>query len=136
MNWGKSTRYALYAAMEMAEAGPERPVRVTEIAERYRIPESALAKVLQQMVRSGIALGTRGVGGGYRLARPPAEVTVLEIIEIFEPPRSLESCLLADSGEDRCEGMPECRLRRLFDEVEEQARCTFASVSLETLVRS
>ncbi len=135
MNWAKSTRYALYAAMEMALAwDAERPVRAGEVARRYRIPENALAKVLQQLVRAGLAIGTRGVGGGYRLARDPGEITVLDVIEVFEPPRRSGRCLLKDDG-GLCEDLPDCRLRRLFDEVDEQVRCTFASVSLETLVR-
>ena len=74
----KSTRYALYAAAEMAMAG-EGLVTVAAVAKRYGIPEGALAKVFQQLVRSGLATGTRGIGGGYRLARPPAKITVLDI---------------------------------------------------------
>ena len=134
MNLNKSTRYALYAAMEMTLAGPE-PVTVSQVAERYRIPEGALAKVLQQLVRSGIALGTRGIGGGYRLTRPPSQVHVQEVIEAFEGQRTKGQCLLAERTHEICTENPPCRLRGLFDEVDELVRCTFESVSLETLAR-
>ena len=60
MNISKSTRYALYAAAEMARAG-DAPTTVAAVAERYRIPEGALAKVFQQLVRAGLATGTRGI---------------------------------------------------------------------------
>ena len=133
MNLNKSTRYALYAAMEMARA-TDRIITVSEIATRYGVPEGVLAKVFQQMVRSGIARGTRGVGGGYRLTRPPSAFTVLDVIRVFEPPRSPGRCLLAEDNGD-CDAFPACRLGRLFDEVDELAQSTFASVSLETLVR-
>ena len=139
MNLNKSTRYALYAAMEMAAAagtapgGNGRTVTVSEVATRYRIPEGALAKVFQQLVRAGVAVGTRGAGGGYRLARSPSELTVLDVVRVFEPPRTLGRCLLGDGSGD-CDVYAACRLRRLFDEVEGLARNTFASVSLETLV--
>lgn len=133
MNLNKSTRYALYAAMEMAAAAPGRAVTVSEVAARYRIPEGALAKVFQQLVRAGVALGTRGAGGGYRIARPPSEVTVLDVVRVFEPPRPPGHCLIGD-GRGDCDLASACRLRRLFDEVEGLARNTFASVSLETLV--
>ena len=53
----KSTRYSLYAAAEMAMAG-EGLVTVAAVAKRYGIPEGALAKVFQQLVRSGLATGT------------------------------------------------------------------------------
>ena len=133
MNLNKSTRYALYAAMEMAAADPGKTVTVSEVAVRYRIPEGALAKVFQQLVRAGVAVGTRGARGGYRIARPPSELTVLDVVRVFEPPRPSGHCLIGHrTGE--CDMASACRLRRLFDEVEGLARNTFASVSLETLV--
>jgi Rrf2 family protein len=133
MNLTKSTRYALYATMEMAGAG-DQPVTVGQVSRRYRIPEGALAKVFQQLVRSGLAVGTRGVGGGYRLAKPPSLVTVLDVIKVYESPHVQDQCLLDDRGGKPCSDFPSCRLRRLFDEVDEVSRCTLQSVSLETLV--
>ncbi|MFV1959481.1 MAG: Rrf2 family transcriptional regulator [Planctomycetota bacterium] len=133
MKHSKSTRYALYAAMDMTMA--KEPVTVGEVAEHYDIPPGALAKVFQQLVRAGLARGVRGVGWGYVLVKPPSEVTVLDVISVFEPPRAEETCILEDAGNGACRHLAECRLRRLFDEVSELARCTFASVTLETLVR-
>jgi Rrf2 family protein len=135
VNLSKSTRYALYGALEMALAG-DRLVTVGDVATRYAIPQGALAKVFQQLVRAGIAAGTRGVGGGYRLARPATEITVLDVLGVFEPPRRAGDCLLADAHTDACMEFPSCRLRRLFDEVDELVRCTFASVTLDTLARA
>ena len=130
----KSTRYALYATMEMARA-KDQSVTVAQVARRYRIPAGALAKVFQQLVRSGVAVGTRGIGGGYRLARPPARLTILDVISVYEPPRSAGRCVLADQGEGPCNDFPACRLGRLFDEVDEVMRGTLQSVTLETLIR-
>lgn len=133
MNLNKSTRYALYAALEMAQAGSDTQVTVAQVAERYRIPETALAKVFQRLVRSGLATGTRGVGGGYKLSKEPSDITVLDIVSVFEPPRPLRQCLVQDRPEPPCANLPTCRLKRLFDEVNENARSTFASVTLDTL---
>lgn len=134
MTFKKSTRYALYAAMEMARAEAEDPVTVTRVAERYAISAAVLAKIFQQLVREGIAASSRGAGGGYRLTRSSSEITVLEVIEAFETPRSPEQCLLAGENEASCSKHRVCRLRKLFDEVDEMARCTYASVTLDTLV--
>lgn len=134
MKLPKSQRYALYAVMEMASAS-DSPVTVTDVAARYRLPESALAKIFQQLVRSGIAVGTRGVGGGYRMARTAADLTVLDVMRIFEAPRAPETCALADPKSGACEALGTCRLERLFAEVDEMARCTFASVTIETLIK-
>ncbi len=134
MNLNKSTRYALYAAMDLAAAPEGHPVTAGEVAARYAVPEGVLAKVFQQMVRSGLVIGTRGIGGGYRLARRPSEVTVLDVIHCFQPTRPPGRCLLAN-GSGECGHYPVCRLGRLFDEVDQMARNTFASISLETLVK-
>jgi Rrf2 family protein len=134
MNLNKSTRYALYAAMEMAQAEQDSAITVGEVAQRYGIPEGALAKVFQQLVRAGIALGTRGIGGGYRLAKAPSDLTVLDLLNVFEPPRASGHCLLVDRPGD-CHMTRACRLRRLFDEVDDLARNTFASITLATLVK-
>lgn len=141
MTLGKSARYALYAALEMAAAG-DRPVTVTQVAEPHGIPPTALAKVFQQLVRAGIAVGTRGVGGGYRLARPRSAITVLDIVSVFEPLRTPGHDLLGDpaavsprGGTTRTPYHAQTRLRRLFDEVDEGIRATLASVTLDTLAR-
>ncbi len=135
MTLSKFARYALYAALEMAVAGDE-PVTVNRVAEPHGIPAAALAKVFQQLVRAGIAVGTRGVGGGYRLARPRSAITILDIISVFEPPRPAGQCLLTDRvGDENCPRPETCSLKQLFDEIDEQVRYTMASVTLETLAR-
>ena len=83
---------------------------------------------------AGVAVGTRGTGGGYRLARKAGEVTLLEVIDAFEPSGTPGGCLLADTSDDRCDLFPDCELREVIDEVDELVRCTFASITLETLV--
>jgi len=135
MRLSKATRYALYAAMELAGADGEGQVTAGEVAGRYGIPATVQAKVFQQLVRSGLAVGIRGSGGGYRLAGRPSRVTVLDVIEAMEPRRDPGGCLLHDADPAQCPRQPDCRLRDLFDEVDELARCTFASITLETLVR-
>src|SRR5512146_956585 len=122
----KSTRYALYAAAEMATAG-EGLVTVSGVAKRYAIPEGALAKVFQQLVRAGLATGTRGVGGGYRLARPASRITVLDVMHVFERRREPGGCLLHDTP-SACPKASACDLHWLFNEVDELVRSTYESV--------
>ncbi len=133
MTISKSARYALHACLEMALAQDE-PVTAARVARRYAIPEAALAKVLQQLVRAGIALGTRGAAGGYRLAKRAAAVSLLDVIAAFEPPHAAGRCLGPPTPDGAC-ALPDCGLRALFDEADELLRCTYASVSLATLAR-
>jgi Rrf2 family protein len=134
MNFRKGTRYALYAAMEMARSAEGVPVTAAQVSGRYSIPSTVLAKTFQQLVRAGLATSLRGVRGGYVLTRPATQVTVLDVMEAFEPSQSNEQCLIAGGEEPECAEIELCRLRRLLDEVDEVARCTYASVTLDTLV--
>ena len=134
MTLSKFSRYALYAAVEMARAG-DRPVTVAEVAEPHGIPAAALAKVFQQLVRAGLAVGTRGIGGGYRLARPRAEITVLDVVSVFDPLRTPGDDLLHARTNASPATPDAAALQRLFDEVDEGIRATLASVTLDTLVR-
>ncbi len=134
MTLSKFARYALYAAVEMARAGDE-PVTVAQVAEPHGIPPTALAKVFQQLVRAGLAVGTRGIGGGYRLARPRSEITVLDVVSVFDPLRTPGDDLLHDRANASTAKPNAVALRRLFDEVDEGIRATLASVTLDTLVR-
>ena len=130
MTLRKSTRYALCAATELARAAPDEAVTAQRVAELYGIPGSVVAKVFQQLVRGGIAGGTRGQRGGYRLARGADAVTMLDVIDAFEPPRRT---VAADDGSGAPFGAR--RLQKVFDEVDELERSTFASISLATLAR-
>lgn len=134
MNIAKSTRYALYAAAEMTMAG-DVPTTVAAVAVRYRIPEGALAKAFQQLVRAELATGTRGIGGGYRLARPASKITVLDVIRVFEPRRARTGCLLHDRPGQACPRADACGVKWLFAEVDELVQSTYESVTLQTLVR-
>lgn len=129
MRLSRGARHALLAAMEMARALPD-PVTAAEVARRHAVPPTAMAKVFQRLVRAGIAVGLRGVGGGYRLAAKPSEVTVLAVIAPFEgvPPPEPAAPPPGDP-------LVEERLRALMDEVVGTVRSTLASVSLAALIR-
>lgn len=134
MTLSKFSRYALYATVEMALAGDE-PVTVAQVAGPHGIPPTALAKVFQRLVRAGIAVGTRGIGGGYRLARSRADISVLDVVSVFDSLRTPGRDLLDARAAGKAAAPQAGSLQRLFDEVDELTRATLASVTFETLVR-
>lgn len=81
-----STRchYALLAVLELARREGRGLATIAEIAKARRIPERFLEGILLQLKQHGIAHSVRGKAGGYALARPAAEITVTEIIRIFD----------------------------------------------------
>lgn len=126
MTLGRSSRYALYAVVDLARADESDPVSVSSVARRHGIPETALAKVFQRLVRSGLVIGLRGSHGGYRLARHPSEITVLDVLDVFEPLPSAAAVPSPDGRDDS--------LVQLFDAVDGQVRSAFGSITLERLV--
>lgn len=126
--------YGLQAAVELAAASP-RPVPVHAMSERHGIPRAALAKVLQQLVHAGIVYGRRGLGGGYRLTRPPASISVLDLLEVIDGRPTEPSPARRRGPPQHPATVPVERLAALFDELGETARTALASVTLDTLVR-
>ncbi len=124
-----ATRLALFAIFELA-ADPRRQRAAAEIADRYGISVNHLSKVLRTLGRAGLVEALRGAGGGYRFKGNPRRVTLLDVIELFEP-------VGADHGDDEPErDSPEGRaLRRVFDEVDDIARATLSSISLATMLK-
>jgi Rrf2 family protein len=76
--------YAVRALAELARRGGGAPVPIGEIARARSIPVQFLEGLFATLRRAGILQSQRGVKGGYSFARPPSEVTVLEIVELLE----------------------------------------------------
>ncbi len=76
--------YAIRALAELARRAPGAPVPIGEIAKARDIPVQFLEGLFATLRRAGILHSQRGVKGGYSFARPPAEVTVLEVVELLE----------------------------------------------------
>lgn len=79
-------QYALRAVLELAKRDGSGRATISEIAREQKIPPRFLEAILRQLRQAGIAESVRGKEGGYVLARGPADITVGEIIELFEDP--------------------------------------------------
>jgi Rrf2 family protein len=78
--------YAVRAAVELAAASDEKPIKAERIANAQGIPLNFLENILGELRHAGIVRSHRGADGGFRLAKPPGEVTVADIIRAVEGP--------------------------------------------------
>lgn len=78
--------YAVAALAELGRSSGADPVPIGELARRRDMPVQFLEQLFAVLRRGGIVSSQRGVKGGYRFAREPAEVTVLEIVEMLDGP--------------------------------------------------
>jgi Rrf2 family transcriptional regulator, cysteine metabolism repressor len=76
--------YAVRALAELARRGASTPVPIGELARARDISPQFLEGLFATLRRAGILQSQRGVKGGYQFARPPAEVSVLEVVELLE----------------------------------------------------
>lgn len=76
--------YAVRALAELARRGQSTPVPIGEIARAREIPVQFLEGLFATLRRAGILQSQRGVKGGYSFARPPSEVTILEVVDLLE----------------------------------------------------
>lgn len=77
-------RYAMVALTDLALAGPEDLVTLAEVARRQRISLPYLEQLFVKLRRAGLVDSVRGPGGGYRLARPPEQIRVSEVLEAVD----------------------------------------------------
>jgi Rrf2 family protein len=78
--------YAVKALAELGRTGGEGPVPIGELARRRDIPVQFLEQLFAVLRRAGILKSQRGVKGGYSFARDPAQITVLEVVELLDGP--------------------------------------------------
>ena len=85
MKLSARTEYACLAMLQLAqdyETGE--PVQIRRIAEEHGIPARFLVQILLQLKGASLVVSTRGASGGYRLARPPREISLAEVIDVME----------------------------------------------------
>jgi Rrf2 family cysteine metabolism transcriptional repressor len=92
--------YALLALAELGRSTGTEPVPIGELARKREVPVQFLEQLFAVLRRAGIVSSQRGVKGGYRFARDPASVTVLEIVELLDGPLGRDSeGVFADAAE-------------------------------------
>src|SRR5262249_22270547 len=86
MKLTRASSYALHAVVHMAAQKKNDPVASHTIAKARDIPDRFLLKVLKPLVSAQVLISVKGPNGGYRLARPANEITMLEVLEAVDGP--------------------------------------------------
>lgn len=92
--FSQTAEYAIRAIVWLAENNDGGPVGNQKIAEGTQVPVTYLAKILQQLTKSGLVTSKRGVGGGFVLSFSADEITVLDIVNAVDPIGRITSCPL------------------------------------------
>jgi len=112
-----------------AEAGKVHSTR--DLAKSANLPLPTASKILKALARAGLLASHRGVKGGYRLARNPAEISVEEIIRALEGPIAITECL--DSAQKDCDIEGTCPVRTNWERINDAVRDALTAIPLSEM---
>ena len=134
MRLSDGVEWGVHVCTVLAVVPPDRALPAAKLAEFHGVPAAYLAKHLQALARAGVLETVKGPRGGYRLARPPAEITVLDVVEAIDGDEPAFRCT-----EIRRRGptaMPAreyklaCGIHRAFDRADEAWREELRSTTI------
>lgn len=119
-------RYAVTAMLDLAVRRDSGPITLAEISRCQGISLSYLEQLFARLRREGLVEGVRGPGGGYRLAKPPVDITIADIITAVD--EKVDATLCEGAGD--CQGGKRCLTHDLWDSLSQQIFSYLASINL------
>jgi len=127
----RDTDYAIRAICFMAKQ-KKKIVSVLELVKALKIPRPFLRKILQILNKKGLLKSYKGKGGGFALAYPPRDLYLMDLIEVFQGPFSLNECFFK---KDSCPNTRSCRLKKKIDLIEKDVLRQLEGISVGYLLR-
>lgn len=139
--YGVSVEYGLHTVLWLLAEYPKRPSS-RDLAEMQGIPSAMVAKIMPRLEKAGIVSSSDGISGGYALARSPADVTVLDVVDAIEGERKLFDCKEVRRGCILFGGSPPawsvsgvCRIHATMIRAEKQMRSELSKTTVADLAR-
>jgi Rrf2 family protein len=126
----KKADYALLAMRHLAAHAERGAVSARELAEAYDLPPELLAKVLQKLVRGGLLTSVHGIRGGYALGRPPASISVADVIQAIDGPLTVTAC---SETNHNCDQFLKCNIRDPLWHIKDRIVSALAATSIAGL---
>jgi len=128
--------YGLLAAAELARHYDDGLLSLAEIATAERLPLPYLEQIVAPLRTAGLVEATRGLHGGYRLARRPSEVTVGEVVRWLEGPVALVECTSETYVSGACEREAGCTSRGVWHQVSDAINNVLNTLTLADLIEN
>ena len=122
----KKADYGLIAVRHLAEHADLGACSAKDLAEMYGIPQEALAKILQRLVKSKLLVSQHGTNGGYVLSRDPRQISALEVIQAIEGTPFMTSCRSAKG----CGTSSKCTVREPLQKVGRAIESVLSNLSV------
>lgn len=125
----RQTDYAVRCVLYLSKEY-DRMASVSEISKHMHIPKSFLAKILQGLVKAGIVESSRGIKGGFQLAKGPKEISLLDVIEAIEGPVAMNRCAI---DKRLCNLSNTCSVHPVWIEIRKEVEKRLRHYSFEKL---
>lgn len=132
MKLSRESEYGVQGLLHLARQPSGSVVQLAAIAEAQGLPQSFLAKIFQKFTQYGLVRSFRGATRGYALGRPPAEITLGEVLGAIEGPELLERCLF---WSHRCAEDDPCVLHEWWKQIKPRMAAMMEVTTLQDLVR-
>jgi len=129
-------KYGVKAMVHLASAEPESMVQIQEIANDNDIPRKFLDAILGNLRHAGLLRSRKGRGGGYALMRPPAEITLGDIVRALDGPLAPIGCASRGAAYracDDCSDVARCPVRLIMVQVRDATASVLDGCTLEQL---
>ena len=130
MEISRRTDYGVRVILDLAILPRDSRTSTQEIADRQNIPTPFLAKIISQLSLAGLVTTFRGAGGGVTLARPAAEISLLQVIEALEGPIRLNRCVIEP---DACPRNEHCPVHHVWAKAQTDLTSLLDDTTFETL---
>ena len=134
MKMSTKGRYAVMAMIDIGQNASGLPVSLNEIAERQDISQEYLEQLFGKLRRAGLVNSTRGPGGGYMLAKSPADIALSEVILAVDEPLRVTRC--EGDAVEGCVRGEKCCAHDLWASLGRQMMYFLESVTLEDVVQN
>ena len=131
MKLSTRSRYGTRILMELARHQQGEPVQVSRISRNQDIPVKYLEQLIRTLKQANLIKSFRGVNGGHCLAKMPSEISIGQIVRLFEGQTDLVKCI---SLPEACEKSDECRVRGIWAQATAAMYANLDSVTIADLV--
>ena len=133
MIYTSPTEYAIRGLAELAGRSNGGNMLLDQLVEGTDLPRDFLAKIFQRLVKGGVLRSAKGRGGGFTLARPAHQITLMHVIEVLEGPHRLDQCVV---GMEKCSDSTPCPQHDLYKPIRQRLKDYLSTTTVADLASS
>ncbi len=132
----KRAKYAINALVYLAKQEAQKPILISRIAEDEHIPKKFLEAILLELKHAGILNSKKGKGGGYYLHKDPGEVSLADIMRLFDGAIAFLPCVTYQYYErcEECVDEETCGIRDVFQDVRDESVRVLKASTLANII--